>query len=316
MTDDLLALAHELARRGEPFATATVVRAVRPTSAKPGARALVRMDGTLRGWVGGSCAEPAVVREALRALRDGQPRLIALVGEGSPAQAREGMVEYAMSCHSGGTLEIYIEPVLAAPRVILIGQGPVIATLARLADAVALAVTVAALEDAARELAGLHVGARTCVVVATHGAADEDALEHALRSDAGYVSLVASRRRAAAVIEVLRERGVPEERLGRLRAPAGLDIGAVTPQEIAASILAEIVQVLRTGAGGPPAPAASSGHAEPTAVTDPVCGMSVEPATARFRSEVDGRVYHFCCAGCKRAFDDDPARYARSGAGR
>jgi xanthine dehydrogenase accessory factor len=314
VADDLLVLAHELARRGEPFATATVVRAVRPTSAKPGARALVRMDGSLRGWIGGSCAEPAVVREALRALRDGQPRLIALVGEGSPARAREGMVEYAMSCHSGGTLEIYIEPVLAAPRVILIGGGPVVATLARLAEAVAFAVTVAGLDDAARELAGLGVGARTSVVVATHGAADEDVLEHALRSDAGYVSLVASRRRAAAVIEVLRERGVPEERLRRLRAPAGLDIGAVTPQEIAASILAEIVQVLRAGAEEPPV-AGSPGHTAPEAVTDPVCGMSVEPATARFRSEVDGRVYHFCCAGCKRAFDDDPARYARSETG-
>ncbi|MDQ7859097.1 MAG: XdhC family protein [Armatimonadota bacterium] len=314
MTDDLLALAHELARRGEPFATATVVRAVRPTSAKPGARALVRMDGSLHGWVGGSCAEPAVVREALGALRDGRPRLIALVGEGSPARAGEGMVEYAMSCHSGGTLEIYIEPVLSAPRVILIGHGPVIATLARLADAVAFAVTVAAPEDAARELDALHVGARTSVVVATHGAADEDALDHALRSDAGYVSLVASRRRAAAVVAVLRERGVSEERLRRLHAPAGLDIGAVTPQEIAASILAEMVQVFRAGVGESPAAAASPGRVGLTEATDPVCGMVVEVATARFRSEADGRVFYFCCAGCKRAFDEEPARYTGSAA--
>jgi xanthine dehydrogenase accessory factor len=307
--DDLLALAYDLSRSGEPFAMATVVRCVRPTSAKPGAKALVRTDGSVVGWVGGSCAEPVVAREALRALRDGEPRLIVLVGEGGTPGAREGMIEYAMSCHSGGTLEVYVEPVLPKPQVVLVGEGPVIAVLARLADAVGLAVTVVAPEHAAGRLLGLGVTSRTHVVVATHGASDEDALEHALRSDAGYVSLVASRKRAATVTEALRARGVPDDRLRRLKAPAGLDIGAVTPPEIAASILAEIVQVSRARADSEQDAAVVSAASGPTERVDPVCGMTVEIATARFRSEAGGRAFYFCSAGCKRTFDQDPARY-------
>ncbi len=123
MAEDLLGLAADLGRRGEAFVLATVVRCERPTSAKPGAKALVRADGTITGWVGGACAEPVVVREALRALRDGQPRFIGLVGEGKRAPDRtEGIFEYPMTCHSGGTLEIYVEPYLPKPLLLLIGR--------------------------------------------------------------------------------------------------------------------------------------------------------------------------------------------------
>src|SRR5437879_214255 len=133
MGEDLLALAAELERRGEPFALATVVRCERPTSAKPGAKALVREDGTVSGWVGGACAEPVVVREALNALRDGQPRLIGLFGDGGRSPGRtEGMLEYPMTCHSGGTLEIYVEPYLPKPLLVLVGRGPVVETLSTL----------------------------------------------------------------------------------------------------------------------------------------------------------------------------------------
>ena len=305
MSDQVLALAAELERRGEPFALATVVRCEAPTSAKPGAKALVREDGTVEGWVGGACAEPVVIREGLNALRDGRPRLVGLYGEGGREPGRAaGILDYAMTCHSGGTLEIYVEPYLPTPLLVLLGHGPVVETLATLGRAAGY--SVVPLDDAAGAgLDALALGRRASVVVATHADSDEDALERVLRTDAGYVSLVASRRRAATILERLRQRGVPSDRLGRFKAPAGLDLGAVTPAEIAISILAEIVQHHRgdKGAEVVPAPAAA------TEATDPICGMLVEIATARHRSEVAGRTAYFCCLRCQETFERDPQRY-------
>ena len=305
MADRLLAIAAELQRRGEPFALATVVRCEAPTSAKPGAKALVRVDGVVEGWVGGACAEPVVVREALNALRDGRPRLVGLYGEGRHEPGRtEGILDYAMTCHSGGTLEIYVEPYLPAPVLVLVGHGPVVDALATLAGAAGY--SVLPLPDAAGSaLDGLALGRRGSVVIATHADADEDALDRVLRTEAGYVSLVASRRRAAAIVERLRRRGVPSDRLGRFKAPAGLDLGAVTPAEIAVSILAEIVQHHRSDKGAEPSGPAPT----PTAALDPVCGMTVEIATARYRCEAGGRTTYFCCGQCQETFEQDPGRY-------
>ncbi|HEU4367526.1 MAG TPA: XdhC family protein [Methylomirabilota bacterium] len=308
MAERLLALAAELERRGEPFALATVVRCEAPTSAKPGAKALVREDGTVEGWVGGACAEPVVVREALDALRDGRPRLVGLYGEGGREPGRtEGILDYAMTCHSGGTLEIYVEPYLPVPLLVLLGHGPVVETLAALGRATGYSVVALPDEAAWAGLDGLALGRRASVVVATHADSDEDALARVLATEAGYVSLVASRRRATAVVERLRRRGVPPERLGRFKAPAGLDLGAVTPAEIAVSILAEIVQHHRGDKLTEAAPAA----VETTAgeAVDPICGMRVEIATARYRSEAGGRTTYFCCLHCKETFEQDPSRY-------
>jgi len=306
MGDDVLALAVELRRRGEAFALATVVRCERPTSAKPGAKALIRADGSISGWVGGACAEPVVVREALNALRDGEPRFIGLVGErGRGRGPLEGVLEYAMTCHSGGTLEIYVEPFLPKPLLVLVGGGPVVETLAALGRATDFAVAVLGADTVSAELARLPLTPRAAVVVATHGNFDEDALAAVLASDAGYVSLVASRKRAATVVDSLRRRGVSPERIGRLKAPAGLDLGAVTPEEIAVSILAEVVQIRRSGkSAAPEAPADAPGEAR-----DPICGMLVEIAAARHRSETAGRAVYFCCAHCKETFDAAPERY-------
>ncbi len=307
MADDLLAFAYELAQRGEAFALATVVRCERPTSAKPGAKALIREDGTVSGWVGGSCAEPVVVKEALKALRDGQPRFIALMGEGGTGPGkREGVLEYAMTCHSGGTLEIYVEPVLPKPQLLLVGRGPVVETLLKLGMAMDFTVTLISSEISPKQFPGITP--RSFIVVATHGTFDEEALEQALRSEAGYVSLVASRRRAGAVIEALKRRGVPAEKLGRLKAPAGLDIGAVSPEEIALSILAEIVQVSRSQKiEWKDTITEEIGETE---ARDPVCGMLVKIASAKYRSEASGRIFYFCCLHCAQTFDQAPERYA------
>jgi len=249
-----------------------------------------------------------VVREALDALRDGRPRLIALAGEGGPSPGRaEGMIHYPMTCHSGGTLEIYVEPYLPEPLLLIVGHGPVVEALAALAQVAGYSVELVAADALPDGLGRLSLTARSAVVVATHADADEEALAQVLGTDAGYVSLVASRRRAALIAERLRQRGVAPERVSRLKAPAGLDIGAETPPEIAVSILAEIVQHQRSGKpavadpGGSPALASEA--------IDPICGMRVEVATARHHSAQSGRAVYFCCRHCKDTFDRDPDRY-------
>jgi xanthine dehydrogenase accessory factor len=313
MASDVLALAVELRSRGEPFALATVVRCERPTSAKPGAKALIRADGAITGWVGGACAEPVVVREAMRALRDGQPRLLGLVGQAGHARAAaDGILEFAMTCHSGGTLEIYVEPYLPRPLLLLVGSGPVIDTLAAIAGATDCAAAVVAPDALGVALRRTPLEPATAVVVATHGAFDEDVLAQVLLSETRYVSLVASRKRAAAVMESLRRRGLAAERLARLRAPAGLDLGAVTPQEIAVSILAEVIQTRRRAGPAAPLAAEPDPSGAPREERDPVCGMAVDVATARYRSDVDGQAHYFCCARCLEAFEADPRQYRRS----
>lgn len=241
------------ASRREPFATATVVRAERPTSAKPGAKAVVTRDGMLHGWIGGSCAAPTVVREALAAIADGEPRLISLASEAQTA--REGVRHFAMTCHSGGMLEIYIEPVLPAEMLVVVGRAPVARALVALGVAlgrhVVVADAAATREDfpAAASIVGSVTDAgadeRTAIVIATRGEYDEDAVREALATPARYVALVASRTRAGVLIDALADAGVPRDALARLKYPAGLDIGARSEDEIALSILAEIVAVRR-----------------------------------------------------------------------
>lgn len=317
MFDEFLSKADELLAKGEPFAVALVVRYQAPISGKPGNKAIIRADGKMWGWVGGGCAQPAVVKEALMALADGEPRLIRI----SPsASAEEGIVDYTMTCHSGGTLDVYIEPVLPKPHVVILGRSPVGQTLAKLAKTIGYAVSVAA-RDADRDTfpdvdtlhdsldpSAIKVARQTFIVVSTQGEGDEEALEAALQSAAAYVAFVASKAKAGKILEYLRERGVRAERLAQLRVPAGLDIQASSPEEIAVSILAEIVQ-----AGKAVSTAAKPKDALPVMrqqARDLICGMMVDTTAARYKSEFRGEAYYFCCAGCKQTFDQQPDKYA------
>jgi xanthine dehydrogenase accessory factor len=310
VADELIALAAELQRSGEAFALATVVRCEAPTSAKPGAKALIREGGRVQGWVGGACAEPVVAREALQAIRDGRPRLIGLYGEGGHIPGRtEGMLEYGMTCHSGGTLEIYVEPYLPKPQLVLIGHGPVVETLATLGRAADFTVVTLVADTLQAGLEEQRLTGRASVVVATHADSDEEVLDRVLRTDAGYVSLVASRRRAGVILESLERRGLPPERRSRLKAPAGLDIGAVTPEEIAVSILAEIIQHRRSDKTRGVEAEAQSAPAVRIESKDPICGMTVDNVSAKFRSEFSGRTLYFCCRHCKEMFDQNPDQY-------
>jgi xanthine dehydrogenase accessory factor len=311
-----LQLAARLAADGQAFALATVVRCEAPTSARPGARAIVRPDGTIDGWIGGSCAQPLVIREAQAALADGQPRLMRLCPSPGEGGALPGLVEHHMRCHSGGTLDVFIEPVLPAPRLCVVGPSPIARALAALGATVGYEVVAIDPDPGSPDPAALAAltdtthGAARFVAIATMGMTDEEALLAALRGPAVHVALVASPRRAAKVREYLAAEGLNSEQLSRLRAPAGLDIGAFTAEEIALSILAELVtlRAAGTGAGFHPSTIVAPPPAPLTAV-DPVCGMAVEVGSARFTLDHDVGTLYFCCPGCRRAFQKNPAQY-------
>ncbi len=296
---DFFARARELERQGRPFATATVVRVERPTSGRPGDKAIVTLEGELYGWVGGSCARPTVIEEAAKALREDRSRLIRLSPQPEAEPGREGLTDLAMTCFSGGTMEIFIEPHQPKSKLAVVGDQPVAQALAKLGEALGL--------DVEAGFDAQEVHPLTFVVVATHGDSDEIALVEALESPAPYVGLVSSPKRAESIRAYLKKRGFTENSLSRLRAPAGLDIQARSPEEIALSILAEIVQVRRNLELIEWQPAAASSP-KPTSL-DPVCGMSVETEGARVTHEHDGVIYTFCCVGCRERFAADPKAY-------
>jgi len=303
---DVLALAAELSARGEPFVLATVVWRRAPSSGKEGATALITPDRAVRGWLGGACAEPTVVREALRALEEGSPRLLFLgPPEELDGRAREGVVTVPIACQSEGALEVYVEPVLPQPQIVAIGRSPAAGALAALATGMGW--RSALIEEGVDFDA--EVDERSYVVVATQGHFDEDALEHALATPAAYVGLVASRKRADAVLGYLRDRGVTDEALARVHAPAGLDLGHISTEEIAVAILAEIVQLKAAGELGAAGAGPESERAPRHEEIDLVCGMTVDVADARHRTVHDGRAYYFCSAGCLGSFTSDPARF-------
>jgi xanthine dehydrogenase accessory factor len=313
MRPDLLRLAADLARRGESFVLATVVRREPPSSAQVGDTALVTTAGTFHGWVGGSCTQPTVLREAQAALADGRPRLVAL----SPtprSDLRPGVIPVLMTCHSGGSVDIYLEPQRPAPRLIVFGVSPVAQALARLAkvmgydvDAVDPDADRATFPEADRvltdrtQLAPRSGGGRWGAVVATLGQWDEDAVAAALSLGAEYVGLVASRKRWGEIRATLSR--LPADLVEQVVCPAGLDLGARSPEEIAVSVLAQIVQrqARSVPAAMAPRPAATA--------TDPVCGMTVDPATARHRADHQGRTFYFCCPGCRAQFVREPERF-------
>ena len=321
MKPALIRLAADLSAKGEPYVLATVVWRRAPSSGKEGATALITPDRAVRGWIGGACAEPTVVREALKAIEEGTPRLLFLgPADELDLHRRDGVVAVPIACQSEGALEVYVEPVLPQPQLVAIGRSPAAQALTALASG--LGWRTVAVDDGGdasvregvdRVLTSLDLDAaaideRTYVIVATQGHYDEDALERALATPAGYVGLVASRKRAESVLGYLRDRGVSDEALARVHAPAGLDLGHLPTEDIAVAILAEIVQLRAAGAldAGPgPTPGAPVRHE----AIDPVCGMTVDVADARYRTVHGGTTIYFCSAGCLEAFEADPARY-------
>lgn len=319
MFDQFLHKTAELLARGESFVTATVVRCQAPTSGKPGDKAIVQTDGRLWGWIGGGCAQPVVIKEALKALADAQPRLVRI--SPSPSNPEEGIVDYTMMCHSGGSLDIYLEPVLPKPHVLILGRSPVARILAQLAQTIGYAVSVVSADPAgegfgdiqcieARDfnLEQVRITPQTFIVVSTQGEGDEEALEQALRANAAYIAFVASKTKAGKVFEYLKGRDLRAD-LGRVKAPAGVDIGANSPEEIAVSVLAEIIQMRAKAAQKPATKSTAVLPVIQNEAKDPICGMMVDKSKAKYTSEYQGKKIYFCCAGCKQTFEKDPQHY-------
>jgi xanthine dehydrogenase accessory factor len=299
----------ELTRRGQPFVLATVVWRQSPSSSQPGSRAIITAEGEVHGWIGGACAEPVVIREAQRVMADGAAKLLLL---GTPDQfgaaVPEGMTVIPIACQSEGALEIYIEPILPVPHLVIVGNSPMARTLADLARALGWRTDLVSGPDFATATAD----ERSMVVVATQGHDDEDVLERAVAARPAYLGLVGSRRRGATVLGYLADRGVPQEDLDRVKVPAGLDLGKTTHAEIAVAILAELVQLRASGALREPA-AVPAARAEPPAqAIDPVCGMTVTADASWRPLRHDGTDYYFCCAACRQAFEKDPGAYLES----
>src|SRR6266571_2458476 len=328
MTDDLLQLSQDLSRRGEPFALATVVWRRAPSSAQPGNQAIVTAAGKVRGWLSGACSESVVIREARAAMESGEPRLVLL---GSPeelqARANDGISLVVMACQSEGAIELFVEPVLPKPHLVLIGRTPMVGTLSTLARTLGWRTVVvddkgdpdahpdADLVVTTLDLEAAGVTESSFVVVATQGQYDELAVDKALGTKAGYIGLIASRKRSQGVLDWLKDVDYSDQALARITAPAGLDLGSLKHEEIAVGVLAELVKInaARKPVSAPapaqedhPAaeatsPAPEAEPAEPGALpqqadaVDPVCEMLVDIATARFTSEHAGQTYYFCC---------------------
>jgi len=321
----VVAREQELERQQQAFVRATVVRTERPTSARAGDTAVIDALGAMTGFVGGTCVESSVREHSLRVLDRGEALLLQ-VRPGEPGERQlEGAIEVHNPCLSGGSVDVFLEPVVPAPHVVVVGEHPVARALERLGAALGYRMEVVDGDDWAP---GEDVAA---VIVAGHGRGEEPALERALVAGVGYVGLVASDKRGPAVVASL---DVDESLKSRVRTPAGLKLGGDRPEEIALGVLAELVQV-RAGRGAATAKHSShaehAGHVEhaghdapheyrgeqhvdgPVTAIDPVCRMTVVAAPPTPHAEHAGRAYWFCGEGCRRAFEKDPKAYADAG---
>ena len=288
--DSTLDLWSELRAREEPFVLATVVAYKSPQSAKPGSRAIIKSDGSISGWVGGGCVQPIVLREAQQALKTGQPKLLCISPDTAHTDDWSGVESYRMTCEGGGSLEIYLEPFLPKPELVIVGDSPVAESVAQLGELLDFKVS----KDPSR------IKESTYVVVATMGNGDEEGLLSVLGSKPRYFGLVASEKKSKALFEYAREKGYTDEQLSLIKCPAGLLLGAETMPEIAFSVMAEIVQLRRKTLEQP---VAAKQLPIAAGAIDPICGMTVDTANAKYTSVFDGRTIYFCCLRCKETFD-------------
>lgn len=282
---------NDLRAREEPFVLATVVAYKSPQSAKPGSKAIIKSDGTMLGWIGGGCVQPIVLREAKHVLQTGSPRLL-MISPDDPRDDWKRVQSFQMTCEGGGSLEIYLEPVLPKPQLVIVGSSPVAEVVAQLGTLLDFKVIVA---DTDFSLVKDQIDEGSYVVIATMGNRDEEGLLAVIGARPKYLGLVASKKKSEALFDYVRTTGATDEDIAVITCPAGVEIGSETLPEIALSVAAEIVRVRRTSA-------------EPQAAienvaTDPICGMTVDIATAKYTSVADGKTFYFCCLRCKETFE-------------
>ncbi len=301
---DLLERAVELRAKGEPFVLATVVAYRRPQSAKPGSKAIISLDGVVTGWVGGGCVQPIVIREAQKVLEQRKPNLI-VISPDSTHPGWDGVKEYLMTCQGGGSLEIYLEPMLPRPELIIFGNSPVAQVLTQLGKILDFNV----IEGNSMN----QIRPQSYVVVATMGDGDEEALTAVAGSNASYIGFVASREKSSKLFQYLRENGIADKDLKQIKSPAGLELGAESLPEIAFSVMAEILQLNRQRESSTKSekPQTQIPVLEIRTAIDPICGMTVDLKTSKYSSSYESKTYFFCCQRCKDTFDKAPATYTK-----
>lgn len=328
---DLYELSRDLRRQRRPHAWITVVAVQSPSSAYVGAQAIVEADGEMHGWIGGGCVQGAARSAALRSLASATPQRLRL---SNSASASESVDVRPMACASGGEVELFIQPAAVAPRLRIYGNTPVARAAAWLArqidfdpltdaeaaDAEALNVSLGSTRE---QTAAMLSERDSYALIATQGDGDEAALESALNSPAQAVLLVASKRKAERLRSVMAARGVPEERIAAMHAPAGPDIGAITPNEIALAAVAGLIALRhhRAGTDGATRDPAHAQSSQPssqrtartvpdaTGYVNPVCGAVVDPSRALSTLSMRGQTHYFCCQGCRTEFERDPEKY-------
>lgn len=284
--------ARELSGERVPFVHATVVRAQPPSSAHAGDDAIVLADGSIEGFVGGQCTQSSVRTAALGALADNRAVLLRVLPEGTAEfPDTPGAQVVVNPCLSGGSVEIFLEPILPPPRIEVVGTSPVAEAFVQLAEVLGY--------GTARTGGGRLAAGATALVVASHGTDEEAAIRAALDAGVPYIALVASRKRGSSVLDTL---GLSADERARISTPAGLDIGARTAGEVAVSILAEVVSVVRSPAGGARAARAAVLESAPQTAIDPICGMTVTVVPDTPTAVIDGEQYWFCNPHCREQF--------------
>jgi xanthine dehydrogenase accessory factor len=311
---DVLEQAGQLRAEEQPFVLATVVAYKSPQSAKPGSKAIIRSDGTVNGWVGGGCVQPIVLREAKKALETGKPKLLSI----SPDPAHEdwkGVESYRMACEGGGSLEIYLEPVLPKPELLIVGHSPVAQIISQLGRLLEFKVCVASPGATSQQFpdvdliltdldsARSRINEASFVIVATMGNGDEEGFQAVAGTKPKYLGLVASEKKAKSLFGYVLDKGVSDDQLSNIKCPAGLELGGETLPEIALSVMAEVTRVRRAaGDSVLPKPMQPEAAFSDIAI-DPICGMTVDVHGAKYTSVVDNKTVYFCCLRCKETFD-------------
>ncbi len=306
-------------KKQEAIVMASIVRREAPTSGKPGDKALITQSGEIKGWIGGGCTRGIVIKEALAALEERAPRLVR-IQTALDAPEQSGVKNYKMTCMSGGSLEVYIEPIMPTLELKIFGRSHIAKALCELGALSGFRVTVISdlIEEemfskaSKREMLNafdptLHLN--EYVVVCTQGEGDEESLASAIKTDPKYLSFVASSRKANAVLMALKRKEVPHAQLIKVKTPAGLDINAKTPAEVAISILAEIIQLSRKKTDEMTSLKPSDPNLSSDLYINPVCKIPVSKSTAKHVVQYDGEQIYFCCDGCYTSFQKEPSAY-------
>lgn len=326
MLDKFLQDTDQLKKKNEPFAIAQVVRREAPSSGKVGDKAVINKYGEIIGWIGGGCVKGIIVKEAEDAMRTGKARLVK-IGKSLTPVNQEGVTEYKMTCQSEGTVEVFIEPVLPKPHLVVIGSTAIARSLVKMAVIAGYRITGIA-QDANLNtfekvdelithvnLSNVRTTMASFIVVVTQGEGDEKALSEALKKEYAYLGFVASRKKMASVKEYLESSGFDKTKINSIISPAGIDIHAKKPEEVAISILAQMIQIQNSASAVAMfqkfEATKENGGKSPVYYINPVCGVPVDMNNPKHVVEYKGEKVYFCCDGCKVKFDAEPDKYMK-----